>query len=166
MVSGGSHFRYSDEVRNLVLLQLAGGVRPTDIANALGVSRPFISQVKARGAVDPDLLKRSQLPKGRPPKIPPHAVEGLKDFVQKYPEAERAEIRDFLKEQFGVEVHLSTIGRFMQKLNQTGPYGDDSNDASKSLTIAARTSASRPVHHITKETSATPTRKHRKRKAK
>ncbi|OCT47628.1 hypothetical protein CLCR_03685 [Cladophialophora carrionii] len=57
MVSGGSHFRYSDEVRNLVLVQLAAGVKPSDIAAALGVSQPFISQVKTRSAIDPEILE-------------------------------------------------------------------------------------------------------------
>ncbi|KIW69443.1 hypothetical protein PV04_05320 [Phialophora macrospora] len=116
MVSGGSHFRYSDEVRNLVLIQLAAGVRPSEIADALGVSKPFISQVKTRSATDPEILRRNRRPRGRPPKIPDYALQGIKDYLAKYPAAERCEVLQDLKDRFGIDVHISTVGKLMQKL--------------------------------------------------
>ena len=169
MVSGGSHFRYSDEVRNLVLIQLAAGVRPTDIANALGVSKPFISQVKARSVVDPELLKNSALPKGRPPKVGPHAIEAIKDLIQQNPEIERVEVRDVLKRQFDIDVHVTTIGRMIQKLKKAEEEGLYEMPES-SETGAARSSAAQQVDHINATSKKTPdttraTRKTRKRKA-
>jgi transposase len=116
MVSGGSHFKYSDEVRNLILSQLAAGVRPTVIAETLGVSRPFISQVRARGALDPELLKENQPPRGRRPKVTRAAVERITEYVRENPEAERAEVREVVKNQFGIDVHLTTVGRIMRKI--------------------------------------------------
>ena len=116
MVSGGPHFRYANEVRNLVLIQLAAGMRPSDIAEALGVSRPFVSQIKKRSANDPEVQRRNQLPKGRPRKLPPYAVEWIKNYVETHPEAERMEIRNGLIEQTGIEVCVATVGRVMKKL--------------------------------------------------
>src|ERR1700748_1894016 len=104
MVAGVPHFRYSNEVRNLVLIQLAAGVRPTDIADALGVSKPFVSQVKTRAAADPNIVERKRRPKGRPSKIPPYALEAIKDYIAKHPKAERAEVQDALKDRFGIDV--------------------------------------------------------------
>ncbi len=120
MVSGGSHFRYSDEVRNRVLTQLEAGARPSDIASALGVSKPFISQVKTRGAVDPEVLQRRKRTRGRPPKLPPYAVEAAQEYMKKHPQAERSAVLDNLKEQFGIEVHLTTIGRLLRKFEKAG----------------------------------------------
>ncbi|KAJ9611245.1 hypothetical protein H2200_004428 [Cladophialophora chaetospira] len=119
MPSGGSHFRYSDEVRNLVLIQLAAEVRPSDISNALGVSKPFISQVKARSKVDPEVLRRNKRPRGRPPKLQPYAVEAVRDHVAQHPKCQRGEVIEMLKNRFGLEdIHATTIGRLIRKLKE------------------------------------------------
>ncbi|EXJ59841.1 hypothetical protein A1O7_03988 [Cladophialophora yegresii CBS 114405] len=161
MVSGGSHHRYSDEVRNLVLVQLAAGVKPSDIADALGVSQPFISQVKTRSVIDPEILNRNRRPRGRPPKVPDYALQGVKEYLATYPDAERKAVQHNLKERFGIDVHLTTIGRLVKALQS----GKDCR-AADSPTIAEQTSSPENHNQIDNTSNSTATSgPSRKRKA-
>ncbi|ETI27052.1 hypothetical protein G647_10151 [Cladophialophora carrionii CBS 160.54] len=151
MVSGGYHFRYSDEVRNLVLVQLAAGVKPSDIAAALGVSQPFISQVKTRSAIDPEILERNRRPRGRPPKVPDYAFQGVKGYLAEHPAAERRAIQQNLKERFNIDVHLTTIGRLVQALKS----GKDRRTTNSSTITTGQTSSTRTPNEIDSTSNST-----------
>jgi len=66
MPSGGSHLKYSDQVRNLVTTQLALGVPVNQVASALGVSYSFVSQLRSNADLPYFLVERPLARIGRP----------------------------------------------------------------------------------------------------
>ena len=110
--------RYSDQVRDMIQLQLCAGVRPSQVASNLNVSRPFISKLRARFDLPTEAL--SLLPRrGQPRKVGSEAEEGLRDFLEEYPTARRDEACDFLRDEYGVDCSKWTVGRVIKRLNLT-----------------------------------------------
>lgn len=56
---------------------------------------------------------------GRPNSLSPAALEGLVEYVERYPTAHQKEMRWFLWEEFGVVAHQSTVSRALHKLDIT-----------------------------------------------
>ena len=119
MPSGGSHPRYSRELRGLLESHLDAGVRQRDIARALGVSKSFVSDMRLRfdvfGTTSPVYLGIQ----GRPRKIHHEAEEGIKDFLDEYPTARLDEVGDFLANEYDIEAGLLTISQCLKRIRVT-----------------------------------------------
>ena len=119
MPSGGSHPRYSKEVRDLIESNLHAGVLPRDIAKSMRVSKSFVSQLRSSYDVFGTVSPPHPGVQGRPRKVHAEAEEGVIDFLEEYPTARRDEVCDFLWDEYDIQCVPMTAGRVLQKLRLT-----------------------------------------------
>ena len=116
MPSGGSHPKYSEQVRLLIESNLNVGVRPIDIAKRLQVSPAFVSRLRSNISLFGDVSPPPLSVQGRPRKIHSEAEEGILDFLDEYPTARADEVCDFLSDEFNIEVSTWTARRVLKRL--------------------------------------------------
>ena len=116
MPSGGSHPRYSRELRGLLESHLAAGVKGRDIVRALRVSESFVSQIRARFEIFGTTSPTHPGVQGHPRKIHHEAEEGIKDFLDEYPTTRLDEIEDFLADEYDIVVGLSTVSQCLKRI--------------------------------------------------
>ena len=119
MPSGGSHPRYSRELRGLLESHLDAGVRQRDIARALRVSKSFVSDMRLRFNVFGTTSPVYPGIQGRPQKIHYEVEEGIKDFLDEYPTTRLNKVGDFLANEYDIKAGLSTISRCLKRIRVT-----------------------------------------------
>ena len=116
MPSGGSHPRYSDQLRKLIEASIAAGVRTCEIASYFRVSEPMVSQLRGLYDTFGTVLVPALGVQGRPRKIHMEAEEGVVDFLEEYPTARQDEVCDFLLDEYDISTSPSLVCRLLKRL--------------------------------------------------
>ncbi|SLM38775.1 Winged helix-turn-helix DNA-binding domain [Lasallia pustulata] len=116
MPSGGSHPRYTDEVRNLIQDSVTAGARTCDIASYLRVSDSMVSRLRGFYETFGTVSPAHPGVQGRPRKIHKEAEEGVIDFLDEYPTARQDEVCDFLADEYDIHTTPSSVCRLFKRL--------------------------------------------------
>ena len=119
MPSGGSHGKYTLGCRRKLEQYLEIGLRPSDIAERLGVSRSWVSQLRGNYTVYGDVTPPHLSVQGRPRTIHKEAEEGVFDFMTEYPTAIQEEVVEFLRDEYDIQTSRQSVGRLMKRRNWT-----------------------------------------------
>ena len=91
--------RFTQVLREEIQNAIAAGVPPLQIAVSFRVCHEWIYELRlnyeAFGTVSPAPARKL----GRPPAIFADAIEGMRDFLDEYPQAYLSEIQQFLKDE-------------------------------------------------------------------
>jgi transposase len=119
MPSGGPCKRYSDHVRRLIQLDLEAGTQTGTIAAIRNVSKSFVSELRKTyevfGAVD----RIRNTVRGPRRKINAYMEEGMLDYLSENPQSSLDNWREFLDDEYEVQVSRQTVSRCLSRLRIT-----------------------------------------------
>jgi len=111
--------RYNDETNGQIEMLLSCGIPPRKIAADLNIDPSLVYRRRSRlqqfGTVNPPPLSVQ----GRPRTLNREHEEAIEDFLDEYPQAYLDEVTAFLYDEFGLNVHKSTLSRALSRIRLT-----------------------------------------------
>ena len=120
---------YDISLRRLIGDNLEAGVKPTEIAQQLGVSNRLVTYYRKKLATWGDVVTPPIAPRGRKYKLHPAAVDAIADQLAVNPTMYLDELQVWLEEEWDIEVSLPTISRCLKRMNKTHKKSQRINEA-------------------------------------
>ena len=111
--------RYNDETNGQIEMLLSCGIPPRKIAADLNIDPSLVyrrrSRLKLFGAVNSPPLSVQ----GRQRILNREHEEAIEDFLDEYPQANLDEVTAFIYDEFGLNIHKSTLSRALSRIKLT-----------------------------------------------